>query len=72
MKRWTNGKPTIAGDQGLMIELQDARKRFETDSLKRTTISLEVELGREQMKKTFLSAELGRPINVPGGESLGQ
>ena len=46
-------------------ELLDARGNVtEMDGLKRTALGLEADLTREKMKKTFLSAELGRPINV--------
>lgn len=49
----------------LTEELSDAKGNVtEMDDLKRSALALESELTREKMKKTFLSAELGRPINV--------
>ena len=49
----------------LKTELEDAKGNVtELDGLKRTALNIESDLTRERMKKTFLSAELGRPINV--------
>ena len=49
----------------LKTELEDAKGNVtELDGLKRTAMNIESDLTRERMKKTFLSAELGRPINV--------
>lgn len=49
----------------LKTELEDAKGNVtELDGLKRTALNIESDLTREKMKKTFLSAELSRPINV--------
>jgi len=49
----------------LKTELEDAKGNVtELDELKRVALNIESDLTREKIKKTFLSAELGRPINV--------
>ena len=49
----------------LTTELEQAKGNVtELDGLKRTALNIESDLTREKMKKTFLSAELSRPINV--------
>jgi chromosome segregation ATPase len=49
----------------LKTELENAKGNVtELDELKRAALNIESELTREKIKKTFLSAELGRPINV--------
>lgn len=51
--------------EALTDELDEAQGNVtEMDDLKRQALAIESELTREKMKKTFLSAELGRPINV--------